>query len=182
MGQDAGRALVGGVVKVIRVWNAATGICTTDIPARSGSCIASLTSDQVAGNIFAASFGDDAIRLFDQRLKPSVAMVKCWRNRKQWITNIHMQRGGMRELVSGSWNGEIRLWDIRMDAPVESIQALNTHAGAHAHASNKADGGKGGDTLHEHTPVFAVGGDHHSVKTFNVNGNFLGALSRKARS
>ena len=55
-----------------------------------------------------------------------------------------MQRGGMRELVSGSWNGEIRLWDTRMDAPVESIQALNTHAGAHAHASNKADDGKWG--------------------------------------
>ena len=27
--QGAGRALVGGDVKVIRVWNAATGICTT---------------------------------------------------------------------------------------------------------------------------------------------------------
>jgi regulatory associated protein of mTOR len=108
-------------------------------------------------------------------------MVKCRRDHKQWITNIHMQRGGMRELVSGSRNGEIRLWDIRMDAPVESIQALNTHAGAHAHAGNKAGGGKGGDTLrtlsaHEHAPVFAVGSDHHSVMALNVNGNFLGAF------
>lgn len=24
-----------------------------------------------------------------------------------------MQRGGMRELISGSWNGKIRLWDTR---------------------------------------------------------------------
>jgi hypothetical protein len=50
------------------------------------------------------------------------------------------------------------------------------HAGAHAHAGNKSGGGKGGDTLHEHTPVFAVGSDHRSVKAFNVNGNFLGAF------
>lgn len=50
------------------------------------------------------------------------------------------------------------------------------YADAHAHAGNKADGGKGGDTLHEHTPVFAVGSDHRSVKAFNVNGNFLRAF------
>lgn len=113
-----------------------------DISARSGSCITSLTSDQVAGNIFVAGFGDGAVRVFDQRLKPTTAMVKVWREHKQWITNVHMQRGGVRELVSGSRNGEVRLWDLRMDHSIESTQATK-------------------DTLrtlgvHEHAPVFTM--------------------------
>lgn len=158
--QGQGKALVAGDVKVIRVWNAATEVCTNvssylmtpncsranliqqDISARSGSCITSLTSDQVAGNIFIAGFGDGAVRVFDQRLKSTAAMVKVWREHKQWITNVHMQRGGVRELVSGSRNGEIRLWDLRMNDPINTINATK-------------------DTLrtlsvHEHAPVFTV--------------------------
>ncbi|PYH83994.1 hypothetical protein BO82DRAFT_278300 [Aspergillus uvarum CBS 121591] len=157
--QGQGKALVAGDVKVIRVWNAATEVCTNDIPARSGSCITSLTSDQVAGNIFVAGFGDGAVRVFDQRLKPTTSMVKVWREHKQWITNVHMQRGGLRELVSGSRNGEIKLWDLRMDMPISTFSATN-------------------DTLrtlsvHEHAPVFMVGTNRHEVKTFNVDGSYL---------
>ncbi|PWY95759.1 WD-repeat protein Mip1 [Aspergillus sclerotioniger CBS 115572] len=157
--QGQGKALVAGDVKVIRVWNAATEVCTNDIPARSGSCITSLTSDQVAGNIFVAGFGDGAVRVFDQRLKPTTSMVKVWREHKQWITNVHMQRGGLRELVSGSRNGEIRLWDLRMDMPISTFSATR-------------------DTLrtlsvHEHAPVFMVGTNRHEVKTFNVDGSYL---------
>ncbi len=155
--QGQGKLLVAGDVKVIRVWNAATEICTNvgssstflyhingykDIPARSGSCITSLTSDQVAGNVFVGGYGDGAIRVFDQRLKPALAMVKVWREHKQWITNVHMQRGGLRELISGSRNGEVKLWDIRKDKPLHTIRATK-------------------DTLrtlsvHEHAPVFAT--------------------------
>ncbi|EEH09058.1 predicted protein [Histoplasma capsulatum G186AR] len=157
--QGQGKALVAGDVKVIRVWNAATEVCTNDISARSGSCITSLTSDQVAGNIFIAGFGDGAVRVFDQRLKPTTAMVKVWREHKQWITNIHMQRGGVRELISGSRNGEVRLWDLRMDTSIDIIHATR-------------------DTLrtlavHEHAPVFTIGTNRHEVKTFNTDGTYL---------
>ncbi|PGH13440.1 hypothetical protein AJ80_06309 [Polytolypa hystricis UAMH7299] len=157
--QGQGKALVAGDVKVIRVWNAATEVCINDISARSGSCITSLTSDQVAGNIFVAGFGDGAVRVFDQRLKPTTAMVKVWREHKQWITNIHMQRGGVRELISGSRNGEIKLWDLRMDESISTINATK-------------------DTLrtlsvHEHAPVFSIGTNRHEIKTFNTDGTYL---------
>ncbi|KAJ5492588.1 Target of rapamycin complex 1 subunit mip1 [Penicillium diatomitis] len=157
--QGQGKALVAGDVKVIRVWNAATEVCTNDIPARSGSCITSLTSDQVAGNIFVAGFGDGAVRVFDQRLKPTTSMVKVWREHKQWITNVHMQRGGLRELISGSRNGEVRLWDLRMNSALSTILATK-------------------DTLrtlsvHEHAPVFSMGTNRHEVKTYNVDGTYL---------
>lgn len=155
--QGQGKLLVAGDVKVIRVWNAATEICTNDIPARSGSCITSLTSDSVAGNIFCAGYGDGAIRVFDQRLKPAMAMVRVWREHKQWITNIHMQRGGMRELVSGARNGEVRLWDIRMEKPLREIQGL-VGVGNGADAAGRTPPGGVLRTLsvHEHAPVFAA--------------------------
>lgn len=160
--QGQGKLLVAGDVKLIKVWNAATEICTTDIPARSGSCITSLTSDQVAGNVFCAGYGDGAVRIFDQRLKPAMAMVRVWRQHKQWITNVHMQRGGQRELVSGSRGGDVKLWDIRMEQPLREIVATR-------------------DTLrtlsvHEHAPVFATGSDHHTLHLFNTNGAFLNTV------
>ncbi|EAW11531.1 ubiquitin-binding TORC1 subunit KOG1 [Aspergillus clavatus NRRL 1] len=157
--QGQGKALVAGDVKVIRVWNAATEVCTHDIPARSSSCITSLTSDQVAGNIFVAGFGDGAVRVFDQRLKPTTSMVKVWREHKQWITNVHMQRGGLRELVSGSRNGEIRLWDLRMDDPISTVHASKDIVRTLS--------------VHEHAPVFTVGTTRHEVKTFNMDGTHL---------
>ena len=69
-------------------------------------------------------------------------MVKAWREHKQWITNVHMQRGGLRELVSGSRNGEVKLWDIRMDGPLRTIQATKDVLRTLS--------------VHEHAPVFAT--------------------------
>lgn len=142
--QVTGRVLVAGDVRVIRVWAAASETCVADIPARSGSCVTSLTSDQMTGNIFVAGFGDGAVRVFDTRLRPQESMVKKWKDDsdRQWIRNVHMQRGGQRELLSASRNGKVKLWDIRMDNPLRVIQASR-------------------DTLrtastHEHLPVFSV--------------------------
>jgi regulator-associated protein of mTOR len=142
--QVTGKLLVAGDVKVIRVWSAASETCIVDINARSGSCVTSLTSDQMTGNCFVAGFGDGAIRVFDVRNKPSEAMVRKWKDERDrvWIKNVHMQRGGQRELLSASRNGKVKLWDIRMDKPLRTFLTTN-------------------DTLrtasvHEHLPVFAV--------------------------
>lgn len=184
--QGQGKALVAGDVKVIKVWNAATELCVGDIPARSSSCVTSLTSDQVAGQIFIAGFGDGVVRVFDQRLNPRTAMVKIWREHRQWITNLHMQRGGVRELISGSRNGEVKLWDLRNDKAVLTINS--TSSVKQDHGSSDKDAGtptmSGGyhasNTLlrslsvHEHAPVFAVGTDRHEIKSFNTTGDSLG--------
>ncbi|TGJ82822.1 hypothetical protein E0Z10_g5944 [Xylaria hypoxylon] len=162
--QVTGRVLVAGDVRVIRVWAAASETCITDIPARSGSCVTSLTSDQMTGNIFVAGFGDGAVRVFDTRLRPQESMVKKWKDDsdKQWIRNVHMQRGGQRELLSASRNGKVKLWDIRMDNPLRVIEASR-------------------DTLrtastHEHLPVFSVGTSSHTVKVFNFDGRELSRM------
>ncbi|KAK7209691.1 hypothetical protein V2G26_016869 [Clonostachys chloroleuca] len=162
--QVTGRVLVAGDVRVIRVWYAAHETCVMDIPARSGSCVTSLTSDQMTGNLFVAGFGDGAVRVFDTRCRPQESMIRKWKdeNDRQWIKSVHMQRGGQRELLSASRNGKVKVWDIRMDKPLHSFQVTR-------------------DTLrtastHEHLPVFAVGTSAHEVKVFNLDGRPLSRL------
>ncbi|KAI9642529.1 Target of rapamycin complex 1 subunit kog1 [Ciborinia camelliae] len=159
--QVTGKLLVAGDVKVIRVWAAAPELCVVDINARSGSCVTSLTSDQMTGNVFVAGFGDGAIRVFDARNKPQEAMVKKWKDESDrvWIKSVHMQRGGQRELLSASRNGKVKLWDIRMDKPLRTIQATKETLRT--------------ASTHEHLPVFAVGTGNHTVKVFNFDGREL---------
>lgn len=142
--QVNGTVLVAGDVRVIRVWNASAETCVCDIPARSGSCVTSITSDQMTGNMFVAGFGDGAVRVFDPRCRPQEAMVRKWKDEpdRQWVRAVHMQRGGQRELVSASRNGKVRLWDIRMDAP---LKTMTTTKDVLRTAS-----------VHEHLPVFSV--------------------------
>jgi regulatory associated protein of mTOR len=174
--QSSGHILVAGDVRSIRVWNAGTEICTAvgidysyitmliiiqDVNARSGSPITSLTSDQVEGNLVVAGFGDGALRLYDLRQKPQSALQRVWKEHKAWVTNVHLQRGGQRELVSSCRNGEVKLWDLRWDKSVRTIRTTGPKEGLRVLA------------VHEHAPVFAAGTDGRQVKLFNMNGTLL---------
>ena len=144
--QGQGRILVAGDVRVIKVWQAGTEICVSDIPARSGSNITSLTSDQVEGNVFVAGFGDGAVRVYDQRNRPNESMVRVWKEHKGWIVGCHLQRGGMRELITAERGGAVRLWDIRNEKSVGVVRG-------------KGENGVGTCrtlSVHEHAPVFAT--------------------------
>ncbi|RKF75514.1 Target of rapamycin complex 1 subunit mip1 [Golovinomyces cichoracearum] len=156
--QVNGRLLVAGDVKIIKVWSAASELCLVDINARSGSCVTSLTSDQMTGNVFVAGFGDGAIRVFDTRNRPQEAMVKKWKDEtdKVWLKNVHMQRGGQRELLSASRNGKVKFWDLRLNKPLRSIRTTNQFLRT--------------ASVHEHLPVFAIGTSNHTVKVFNFAG------------
>ncbi|KAK2075301.1 hypothetical protein P8C59_009438 [Phyllachora maydis] len=165
--QVNGQLLVAGDEKVIRVWNAGHEMCSREINARSGSCVTSLTSDQMTGNMFVAGFGDGAVRVFDPRVKEP--MQRAWKPEdRQWVRNVHMQRGGQRELVSASRNGIVRLWDIRMDQPLKTLRTMKDVLRT--------------ATAHEHLPVFAVGSSSHFVKVFNFDGTELGHIEPSSSS
>ncbi|ODV85686.1 hypothetical protein CANARDRAFT_232451 [[Candida] arabinofermentans NRRL YB-2248] len=139
--QSRGSLLVTGDVKIIRIWDAPREKCMIDIPARSTSQITSLTSDQVSGDIFVGGFQDGSIRVYDRRLDARDSMVRLWAStdpqNRSAIKNVHMQRGGYRELVSGSANGLVQLWDIRLDQPIlkkKAFEKTMTTALIHEHA------------------------------------------------
>lgn len=101
-------------MKVIRMYDAGNETLVADYRARSGSSITSLTSDQVAGHFFVAGFADGAVRAYDARLDSRSALVKTWKQHKAWIVKVHMQRGGIRELVTGSMSAEVMLFEYSL--------------------------------------------------------------------
>lgn len=139
--QSRGTLLVTGDVKVIKLWDAPREKCISDIPVRSTSQILTMTSDQVSGNIVIAGFQDGSMRVYDRRLDAKDSMVKVYKpknfSERSPIRNVHMQRGGLRELISGSSNGLVQLWDIRQDNPIIKFKAFEktmTTAMIHEHA------------------------------------------------
>ncbi|KAG0302962.1 hypothetical protein BGZ98_007096 [Dissophora globulifera] len=159
--QGRGALLVGGDARVIRVWDAARELCISDIPTRSGAPVTSITSDQVSGNIFVVGFGDGAVRVYDRRQPPHEAMVMTWKSHKSWIQNVRMQRGGFRELVSGSLDGVIKVWDVRHRDPLRTIVARDPISAL---------------DLHHHAPVIACGSPTQYIKVWNVNGESLSTV------
>lgn len=168
--QSRGSLLVSGDVKIIRIWDAPRELCLVDIPARSTSSITSLTSDQVAGNIFIAGFDDGSLRVYDRRLDSRESMVKTWQKNRQpgapntgtgSIRNVHMQRGGFRELVSGSSDGYVNLWDIRLNDPVA------TYTNSPEKSIRCLD-------VHEHAPIITTGAK--SVKLWTTSGDMISSL------
>ncbi|KAF8940131.1 raptor N-terminal caspase like domain-containing protein [Dissophora ornata] len=159
--QGRGSLIVGGDARVIRVWDAARELCMSDIPTRSGAPVTSITSDQVSGNIFVVGFGDGAVRVYDRRQPQHDAMVMAWKKHKSWIQNVRMQRGGFRELVSGSVDGTVKVWDVRQRDSLRTIVARDPISAF---------------DLHHHAPVIACGSPTQYIKVWNVNGEGLSTV------
>lgn len=169
--QSRGSLLATGDVKIIRVWDAHTETIEVDIPAKTSALMTSLTSDQFAGDIFVGGFSDGTIRVYDRRLDHRNAIIRRWRTsgggRDVWINNVHLQRGGYRELVSGATNGVVELWDIRSEDPVRTFSDENN--GSNNTQRNYLTMATA--EIHEHAPVIAT--STKQIKIWTTSGDLL---------
>ncbi|KAI9030878.1 hypothetical protein CLU79DRAFT_831399 [Phycomyces nitens] len=161
--QSRGTLFTGGDARIIKVWDANQEMPIMDIPTQSTACVTSITSDQVNGNIIIAGFGDGLMGVYDRRLKGNEAMVQRWDEHKSWVANVHLQRDGNRELVSGGLGGDIKIWDIRQSHSLMTIDA-------HSHVDMTAL------AVHDHTQVIASAGDDQVIKIWNMDGTQLSTL------
>lgn len=180
--QSRGSLLATGDVKIIRIWDAHTETVEVDIPAKTSSLVTSLTSDQVAGNIFVAGFADGTLRVYDRRINPRDSMIRRWRSagsgsQNSWINNVHLQRGGYRELVSGAVGGIVELWDLRSQESIFSFVDENTtQNGDQKRVSNTLTSLQ----VHEHAPVIATGS--RQVKIWTTSGDLLSVFKNNQSS
>ncbi|WOO77695.1 Target of rapamycin complex 1 subunit mip1 [Vanrija pseudolonga] len=145
--QRRGHLLVGGDMRVIRLWDAHVERHVRDIPTQAGANLTAIAADEPDGNVFVAGFGDGVVRLFDKRIDDAAATaIRTWRQHHTWIQSVHIQHRGYREVVTGSMNGEVRIWDSRVpDTPLyehnvqpQGLQALAVHSGAPVFATTSA--------------------------------------------
>ena len=164
--QIRGSLLATGDVKVIRIWDAHTETVEIDIPAKTSALVTSITSDQLASDIFVCGFVDGSLRIYDRRIDPRDAMVRLWRSgngrQRTAINNVQMQRGGYRELVSGTTNGTVELWDIRSQEPVNYFSVSDR---SQQQSSTNKISTMTSMQLHEHAPIIATGTKQISLWT-----------------
>ncbi|CCE65564.1 hypothetical protein TPHA_0L02130 [Tetrapisispora phaffii CBS 4417] len=162
--QSKGSLLVTGDVKVIRVWDAHSESIEVDIPVKTSSLVTSITSDQLAGDTVVCGFSDGSIRVYDRRLNSRDAMVRLWRSnegKKHYPINyVHLQRGGFRELASGTTDGTVELWDIRNQDPITSFNIGSSNQSSESRISTMTK-----MQLHEHGPILATGTKQVSIWT-----------------
>ncbi|KAF8644262.1 hypothetical protein AX16_008617 [Volvariella volvacea WC 439] len=143
--QSAGTLLVGGDARIIKVWDAQTETASADIETGLDSPLTAIESDPTHTQTFIAGFGDGVVKVFDRRIDED---EEATRSRKylehtSWIQSVKWNPSSPLQFYSASIDGEVKLWDIRLDTP---IKTWTVHAG-----------GLSAWDAHPLTPVFAAG-------------------------
>lgn len=88
-----------------------------EFPTHAASSVTSIASDgRTGGTLFATGHADGSLHIFDRRLRPG-AVFRTSEGHRAWIRNVHWQRRGRGELVSGSADGTLIVWDVRKATP-----------------------------------------------------------------
>jgi len=123
--------LVGaGDSKNIRLWDCRAEGRLGDLPTQSDSCVTCMDMDK---GILAASFGDGQIKLFDYRAPPTSARIMAFREHKQMVLSLKMQEGG--KLVSGCTDGVVKVWDIRRQSSMTTLETNKPAVSLEIHQS-----------------------------------------------
>lgn len=84
--------------------------------------------------------GDGSVRLFDRRLPPAEARVMTWREHSVWVLGTFLRKASVPQLFTGSSSGDMKIFDLRKNSSVNTIQitpgiaALTAHEVAHIFA------------------------------------------------
>ncbi|RDX50537.1 hypothetical protein OH76DRAFT_1512681 [Lentinus brumalis] len=118
--QYGGTLMVGGDSRIIRVWDAHTESQVMDLETNADSPVTALVSDSGSSFVFLASFGDGSVKVFDRRQEEDDAVVREYHQHSSWVQNVKWHPTLAGQFLSGSVDGEVKLWDIRGgDAPLQ---------------------------------------------------------------
>ncbi|KAF7347293.1 Target of rapamycin complex 1 subunit mip1 [Mycena venus] len=111
--QSAGILLVGGDSRTIKVWDAQTETPTLDLDTNSESPVTAIVCDMEPSQIFAASFANGEVKLFDRRMEEENSVVRKFVEHESWVQNVRWHPAARSQFLSASLDGKVKLWDLR---------------------------------------------------------------------
>jgi len=123
--QSGGSLLVAGDSRIIRVWDVHTETQVLDLETNADSPVTSMMSDHGASSTFVASFADGEVKVFDRRLEEEDAVVRSYAEHGSWVQNVRWHPTLPGQFLSGSLDGEVKLWDLR--GSDRAVQTWNIH-------------------------------------------------------
>jgi len=179
--QHSNKLIAGGNSKYIRCWDLETEKCARSLPTNTDACVTSLCTAWdyeleisasgcmgMGPNTVVAGHSDGSLKLFDIR-SPTGALPVDSRRRSarkdkyeehsSWIVELSLvSYSGRAELVSGSLDGDLRTWDLRMSGSLRSFQVQR---------------GMTALSVHKQIPLVAGGSHNKFIKLSNLEGESL---------
>jgi len=150
--------IVSGRVDHLKIWDLNKELAVQEVPTESQTCVTCLCSDKNETNCIVAGFGDGTVRIFDRRTSSKYAAVTIFSEHKSWVVNTCMPRILNKQIISGAYNGDVKIWDLRN--PKSSTKTIIAHTVPSVSAL----------TVHDFFPIFAIGTQDQRVKVINFHG------------
>mmetsp|Transcript_12972 Transcript_12972/g.17086 ORF Transcript_12972/g.17086 Transcript_12972/m.17086 type:complete len:432 (-) Transcript_12972:142-1437(-) len=117
---DLGVAFTASWDHSIRTWDMERQDCVHTL---NGSKVISSLAFSAENSLLASSHPDHRIRLWDSRGKSEALIQATLTSHKQWVSDVHWIEGARFLLSSTSYDGELKLWDIRSHIPLYTSKA-----------------------------------------------------------
>ncbi|KAJ6454525.1 raptor N-terminal caspase like domain-containing protein [Mycena vitilis] len=111
--QSAGILVIGGDSRTIKVWDAQTETPILDLDTNSESFVTAITCDMEPSQVFAASFANGEVKLFDRRQPEENSVIRTYAEHESWVQNVRWHPAARSQLLSASLDGLVKLWDLR---------------------------------------------------------------------
>jgi len=187
--QYSGRLIAGGSCSQIRCWDLNAEKCASVIETESNECVTTIntawrydpfgagsTTEGFHGlgpDTIVVGHGDGTIRLFDIRANRRVSEAKSGKGRagrrprttkydehSSWIVSACLTGYSSRpEVVSGSMDGEIKTWDLRLSSSLRTYTAQRRPMTALS--------------VHPTIPMLATGSHAQFIKVMTLDGDTL---------
>ncbi|KAJ7699184.1 raptor N-terminal caspase like domain-containing protein [Mycena metata] len=184
--QTAGILVVGGDSRIIKVWDAQTETPTLDLDTNSESPVTAILCDAEPSQIFAASFANGEVKIFDRRLPEDNSVVRKYVEHESWVQNVrwHPTATPRSQFLSASLDGSVKLWDLRAglessmswDLMPEGLSAFDCHPTTGVFAATSAVGTQRG-WKSQRVVVQSLKRDE-TISNFHVSTGLLAPLTR----
>ncbi|KAJ3036804.1 hypothetical protein HDV00_002357 [Rhizophlyctis rosea] len=122
----AGKVYSGGYDHSVRVWDMDSGANTSTMNCE----VTILDADHSErSGLLVTGHTDNLLRLWDPRVQEGLVVKLKLASHKNWVSSVSWSPTSIYTLASGSYDGTIKVWDIRSTTPLYSLSGGKNEGG-----------------------------------------------------